>query len=154
MEKHLEVATRPLRLSALTRLAARAGDASKPVAVQEIAPAQAAAMRVFNVTAENATGRRHSVLRARARIVAEVTAAVAGLAPAGAAGAPTARIRLVFTQHDKGNAFARAMLIGLGQIKIDADAYFVDDATDLPPGKYQVSKRGICGGSTSLEDVE
>jgi hypothetical protein len=46
------------------------------------------------------------------------------------------------------------MLIGLGRIKIDADAYFVDDATDQPPGKYQVSKQlavgGIYGGSTSL----
>jgi hypothetical protein len=83
---------------------------------------------------------------------------MAGLAPAGAAGAPTARIRLVFTQYDKGNAFARAMLIGLGQIKIDPGAYFVDDATDQPPGKHQVSKQfavgGIYGGSTSLEDVE
>jgi hypothetical protein len=115
-------------------------------------------MRVSNVTADAQPGVAITPYELERASVAEVTAAVASLAPAGAAGAPTARIRLVFTQYDKVNAFARAMLIGRGQIKIDADAYFVDDATDQPLGKYQVSKQfafgGIYGGSTSVEDVE
>jgi hypothetical protein len=71
---------------------------------------------------------------------------------------PTTKIKIIFTQYDKGNAVARFLLAGLGQIHMDADVIFIDGATGAQLGRYQVSKQfafgGIYGGSTSIEDVE
>lgn len=62
-----------------------------------------------------------------------------------------------FTQYDSGSAFARAMLIGLGQIHVEADVVIVD-STGTQQGKYQVAKQfalgGIAGAATSIQDVE
>jgi hypothetical protein len=149
-------------LSALVVLSACAGDVAKPVAVQEIAPPQKLALRVSDVTAEAQPGVTMASYELD-RIVSKVKSVLpavsgSGAPPASTGAAPMAKIRMVFTQYDKGNAFARFMLIGTGQIKIDADVYFVDDATGQQIGKYQVSKQfafgGIYGGSTSVEDVE
>src|SRR5690606_42084082 len=56
-----------------------------------------------------------------------------------------------------GNAFARAMLAGLGQIEIEADVFLID-AAGKTVAQYEVSKNfafgGIYGASTSIEDVE
>ena len=62
------------------------------------------------------------------------------------------------TRHDKGNAFARAMLAGLGQIHIDGDVEVIDESTDTKLTSYSVKKTfawgGIYGASTTIEDVE
>jgi hypothetical protein len=68
------------------------------------------------------------------------------------------KIKMLFTRYDAGSAFARLMLAGLGQIRVDADVIFLDGATGEAIAKYQVSKDfsfgGIYGASTRIEDVE
>jgi hypothetical protein len=60
--------------------------------------------------------------------------------------------------YDEGNAFARAMLAGLGQIHIDADVTLIDYATKAKLAQYEVSKTfawgGLYGGFTSIKDAE
>jgi len=62
------------------------------------------------------------------------------------------------TRYDKGNAFARAMLAGLGQIHINGNVKLY-----VLPNREQVSEftikktfawGGLYGGVTSMEDVE
>lgn len=67
-------------------------------------------------------------------------------------------IKLVMTKYEKGNAFARAMLAGLGQIHIDADVAVYEMPGQNPVGNFSLSKTfawgGIYGGTTSMEDIE
>jgi hypothetical protein len=67
-------------------------------------------------------------------------------------------LKIVFTQYDDGNAFARFMLAGLGQIHIDGDVIFIDASSGQQLGAYKISKDfsfgGIYGGVTRIEDVE
>src|SRR5215469_16394247 len=44
------------------------------------------------------------------------------------------------TRYDKGNAFARFMLAGLGQMHIDAHVVLSDQATQDTLGRYEVTK--------------
>ena len=67
------------------------------------------------------------------------------------------QMKIHFTRFDRGNAFARAMLIGLGQIRIEATVELVD-ARGTSVAQYAVSKDfalgGVVGASTTIEDVE
>ena len=67
-------------------------------------------------------------------------------------------VKLVFTQYDKGDAFARAMLAGLGQIHISAGVLLIDDIPGKTVATFAVSKTfawgGLYGGTTRIEDVE
>jgi uncharacterized protein DUF4410 len=73
-------------------------------------------------------------------------------------GANVANVKIVFTQYDDGNAFARFMLMGLGQIHIDGNVIFTDAASGRQIAEYKISKDfafgGIYGGTTRIEDVE
>lgn len=70
----------------------------------------------------------------------------------------TMRAVVNITRYDKGNAFARAMLAGLGQMKIDADVSICDSASNETLCKYEANKRfawgGMYGATTSMETVE
>ncbi len=61
-------------------------------------------------------------------------------------------------RYDEGNAFARFMLAGLGQMHIDADVMLSDPATEEILAKYEVTKTfgwgGLYGASTGIKDVE
>ncbi len=65
---------------------------------------------------------------------------------------------LDFVRYDKGNAFARAMLIGLGQIHIDATLELRDNDTQEVLGKFEIKKTfawgGLYGGFTGIEGAE
>jgi hypothetical protein len=67
-------------------------------------------------------------------------------------------VELVLTRYEKGNAFARAMLAGLGQIHIDGDVtmYALPDHSKV--GEFHLKKTfawgGIYGSSTTMEDIE
>jgi hypothetical protein len=67
------------------------------------------------------------------------------------------KMTIHFTRFDRGNAFARAMLIGLGQIKIEATVT-ITDTTGAKVGEYTVAKDfaigGMIGATTTVEDVE
>src|SRR5215475_2803143 len=101
----------------------------------------------------------------RERIIGRVTRKLQERAPTRfadlAATAPdphTLRVSIAFTRYEKGNAFARFMLAGLGQIHIDAEVTLEDYTRQAALAKYEVTKTfawgGIYGASTSIEDVE
>lgn len=62
------------------------------------------------------------------------------------------------TRYDKGSAFARAMLAGLGQMKINADVTLIDSLANEPLCKFEATKTfawgGIYGATTSIETVQ
>ena len=70
----------------------------------------------------------------------------------------TAVMKILFIEYDEGSAFARFMIAGAGQIRIDTDVTLRDKATYELLGEYEVSKQfalgGIYGGTTDVEDVE
>ncbi len=72
--------------------------------------------------------------------------------------APTVDVGVKLARYDRGNAFARFMLAGLGQIHIDAQVTLHDHLRDAVLGDYEVTKTfawgGIYGASTGIEDVE
>jgi len=61
-------------------------------------------------------------------------------------------------RYDEGNAFARFIFYGLGQIHIDADIMLSDLATKEKLAQYEVTKtfawHGFYGGLTDIKDVE
>ena len=65
---------------------------------------------------------------------------------------------IAFKRYDEGNAFARFMLAGLGQIHIDAEVTLEDGFRAAPLGRYEVTKTFAWGGpyeaSTGIRDVE
>ncbi len=142
-------------------LAACAGDVATPVAVKALDIGPKAELRLTDVTAEVKTG---VVMTPGdiARIVEQVRAEISGKYP-NAFAAPTggnakARLKMVFTTYDEGNAFARFMLAGLGQIKVEADVLVLAEDSDQVLGQYKVAKQfafgGIYGGTTTITDVE
>lgn len=70
----------------------------------------------------------------------------------------TYEINLVMTTYEKGNAFARAMLAGLGQIHLDGDVAVFEMPGRIPVGNFSISKTfawgGIYGGTATMEDIE
>jgi predicted component of type VI protein secretion system len=67
-------------------------------------------------------------------------------------------VNVVITQYEKGNAFARAMLAGLGQIHIDATVTVVSSSSGDTASEFTVKKTfawgGLYGGVTGIEEVE
>jgi len=153
-----------LGLLGFMALAGCAGDAAAPTTLA--APANGydvARAPIGPVSAEAGPG----VVMIReelSRIAQRVEAEIAKNYPSRVAGrngqAPTGglNVKMVFVEYDKGNAFARAMLAGLGQIRIKANVMLVDPATGADVATYEVSKifafGGIYGASTRVEDVE
>lgn len=101
----------------------------------------------------------------RERIVALIARKVKEQAPnrfadfgTTATDAQTLHVTIAFTRYDKGSAFARAMLAGLGQIHIDAEVTLEDRTLQKVLGKSEITKAfawgGIYGGTTEIKDVE
>lgn len=67
-------------------------------------------------------------------------------------------IAVLVTRYDKGNAFARAMLAGLGQIHIDAKVSVFPLPERKKVAEFDIDKTfawgGIYGAVTKIEDVE
>jgi hypothetical protein len=65
---------------------------------------------------------------------------------------------VMIKRYEEGNAFARAMLVGLGQMHIDADVALSNWETKESIAQYEVSKTfawgGLYGGLTDIKDVE
>lgn len=70
----------------------------------------------------------------------------------------TYEVELLLTRYDKGNAFARLMLAGLGQIHIDGEVKLIELPERKLVGEFSIQKTfawgGVYGGSTSIEDIE
>ena len=71
---------------------------------------------------------------------------------------PTLHVMVRLTRYDKGNANARSLLAGLGQIHIGATVILRDQERDEMLGEYEVTKTfawgGFYGASTYVDDVE
>jgi hypothetical protein len=67
-------------------------------------------------------------------------------------------VEVTITRYQKGNAFARAMLAGLGQIHIDAHVTIVVGANNEKLADFTLAKTfawgGIYGAATSMQDIE
>lgn len=144
-------------------VSACATDPSAPASVQAIPDAQKSTIHIADVSAEAKPGvfvASYELERISGMVKAELQKEVpAVVVDANApADAPPAKLKLVITQYDEGSAFARFMLAGLGQIKLDADVLVIDGASGQVIGQYQVSKQfafgGLYGGSTQMKDVE
>ena len=70
----------------------------------------------------------------------------------------TYEVNLLLTRYEKGSAFARAMLAGLGQIHIDGEVTLFEMPAKNQVGKFTINKTfawgGIYGGTTSMETIE
>lgn len=70
----------------------------------------------------------------------------------------TLHVNIAFTRYDEGNAFARFMLAGLGQIHINAGVTLEDRSAQSIVGRFEVTKTfawgGIYGAATGMKDVE
>jgi hypothetical protein len=94
----------------------------------------------------------------KARLEEKVAAAVGRRKAGNPGGGRAFEIRGTVTDYSKGNAFARAMLAGLGQMHIDATVALHDAASQESLCEFELSKTfawgGIYGASTSIEDIE
>lgn len=67
-------------------------------------------------------------------------------------------VELTLTRYEKGNAFARSMLAGLGQIHIDGIVRMYELPNKKKVGEFTIKKTfawgGLYGGTTSMEDIE
>lgn len=139
-------------------LAGCAGDVSKPVALQALPAEQRSSLRISSVTADAASGVEMSegdLDLICQKIKSYAQAAVPGVIADGQAGG--LKMQVHFTKFDRGSAFARAMLIGLGQIRIEATVSLIDDGGKTV-GQYTVAKDfalgGMAGAATTVDDVE
>lgn len=70
----------------------------------------------------------------------------------------TYEVELHLTRYEKGSAFARAMLVGLGQIHIDGKVSLFQMPAHILVGEFDLKKTfawgGIYGAATSMEDIE
>jgi hypothetical protein len=146
-------------LVALVLLAGCAGDVAKPAALQALSPTQQATIRTTSVSAEAGASVQlasYDLDRIVQHVQSEMAKIELGRAQ-GVNGSNAAKIKLVMTEYDKGNAFANAMASGLGQIKIAADVIFLDDLSGQEIARYQVSREfafgGIYGDTTIMADV-
>jgi hypothetical protein len=139
-----------------------ATSSTKPVAVQTLSADQIATLHLKQVTATASPGvtmTQSDFDRIGMKIRNELSAATPGILvdPTSADAATAGTLKVNFTQYDSGSAFARAMLIGLGQIHVEGDVT-IADSTGATAGQYKVAKQfalgGIAGATTSIEDVE
>lgn len=134
-----------------------AGDVARPVSVMALSQQHRMDIRVADVSAETKSGVVMTPMdleRISERVKAELGAlSPSVIVPANApAGTSAARMKLVFTRYERGSAAARAILIGLGQIRIDADVMLVD-ASGQTIGQYQVAKQFALGGIAGADNA-
>lgn len=145
-------------------LAGCAGGVNSPTLISTGTPGfDAATVAIGHVSSEAAPGvdmTQDELSRISRAVQAELSSSFPDrIIPAGGHPNPGAvDIKLVFTEYDKGNAAARLMLAGLGQIHIHANVLLTDAASGAPEATFEVTKDfgwgGLYGGSTSVEDVE
>jgi hypothetical protein len=149
-------------IAMLGLLSACAENAATPDTITALPPGSQASLKIANLTDEAAPGvviADYDLQRILQRVKAEISGVHPDVwVPAGAPVAGATNVKIVITQYDEGNAFARAMLAGLGQIRMDGDVVFSDAATGQKIAEYKVSKDfafgGLYGAVTKIEDVE
>ncbi len=145
-------------------LAGCAGTVNPPtqtsVSTTKFDPSNAAIGQVSAVATPGVTMTPEELSRIAQAVQADLASAYPDrlMTPGGPRRSSGVNVKLVFTRYDKGDAFARAMLAGLGQIHIESNVLLIDAATGRTVGTYAASKTfawgGIYGGPTRVEDVE
>lgn len=68
------------------------------------------------------------------------------------------RVELLLTRYERGSAFARAMMAGLGQIHLDGTVSVFTEPDNTRVTQFEIKKTfawgGIYGGSTGMEEIE
>ena len=92
------------------------------------------------------------------RFAQKIDAAIRARAQAGKRPGRDYKIVVNLTKYKKGNAFARAMMAGLGSIHIEANISLYSMPAKKLEGQFSMEKTftwgGIYGGVTNIEDVE
>jgi hypothetical protein len=137
-----------------------AGSVSRPVALEPLALQDGAQLRISEITADAVQGIAMSdgdfgLVSQKVRAYIETQFPGVYVDQPGSPGA--LKMKIHFTRFDRGNAFARAMMAGLGQIEIDATVSLWD-SNQKQVAQYNVSKDfafgGVVGATTTVEDVE
>jgi Domain of unknown function (DUF4410) len=139
-------------------LAGCAGSVSTPTVVQAMSEQQKATLHLADITSDAGKGVEMGTMDfdlINQKIKLYMQTEAPGVLVAGNPTTPIMKVH--FTKFERGSAFARAMLAGLGQIRIEATVFLVDPA-GKPLGQYEVSKDfsfgGIAGATTTVQDVE
>jgi hypothetical protein len=150
-------------LTSLALLSACADSAATPDTVTALSPAERASLKIADITDVAGPGvvmANFDLDRILQRVKAEISSAHPDIwvVPNAPQDNGVTKVKIVITRYDQGNAFARFMLAGLGQIHIEGDVIFTDAATGKQVGEYKVAKDfafgGMYGGITNIEDVE
>lgn len=143
-------------------LGACATSSTAPKAIQSLSAEQVQTLKLKSISTTAAPGlvmTSADFERITLKLRNALNAAAPGILvePSSPDAAAASEMKVNFTQYDSGSAFARAMLIGLGQIHVEGDVLIID-ATGTTKAKYQIAKQfalgGIAGAATSIQDVE
>lgn len=92
------------------------------------------------------------------RFAQKIEVAIRNRAPQGSRAPRSYRVIVHLTKYEKGNAFARAMLAGLGQMHIDATVTVLAMPAKTPVTEFTMDKTfswgGMYGAVTNIETVE
>ena len=155
-----------LLLAVVAMLAAGcASSAGTATAIDGTPPADTTRFTRLSITATTkgdvpmmAEDRDRIVQRVEERITQRAMTRFSEVAPGLPAAPDTLHVRMVFTRYDEGNAFARFMGPGLGQIHIDAEVILAEGDGSTLLGRYMVTKTfawgGLYGVATSIKHVE
>ena len=142
-------------------LAACAGDVNLPTTVKRLDTVPASEVRLTAVSTEAAQGVeiiRSDLDRITELLRMQISTKYPNALTAPVAGNTPARLKVVLTRYDEGSAIARAMLAGLGQIRIEGDVFLLAGDSETVLAQYTASKTfawgGIYGGTTTIRDVE
>ena len=140
-------------------LAGCAGSVAVPTTLQPLPAQQRDALHVSAISADAASGLEMSdgdfgLICQKVRGYIEQEAPGVMVDPSNG---QALRMKIHFTRFDRGNAFARGMMMGLGQIRIEATVE-LQDASGATVAQYAVAKDfalgGVVGATTNVEDVE
>lgn len=136
-----------------------AGSVAPAAVVTGMSAEQRGALHLASITTEAQNGVALGPIET-ARITQLVSTDIRGAAPGvlDPAAPGASALRVIVTRYDAGNAGARLLLAGLGQIRMDGDVIITAPATGRLIGEYRVAKQfalgGIIGALTKIEDVE
>jgi hypothetical protein len=140
----------------LTTLAACAGSVASPVAVLDLPQANKASLHLIHISAEAPPGTATTPDDLN-RIVQRVTADIQASSPAirqPASAVQAKLMKITVTRYDEGNAFARFMLAGLGQIYIEGDVELRNASAREVQSSKDFAFGGLYGGMTTIREVE
>jgi Domain of unknown function (DUF4410) len=145
-------------ITASLALGGCATSVSAPVVVQPLALSASAPLHISDVSAD--ANPDVNVGDGELGLIAQkVKAYIQSESPAVMADANASGyvMKIHMTRFDRGNALARAVMMGLGQIHIEG-TIDLHDSSGTKLAEYKVAKDfslgGIAGGTTTVEDVE